>query len=132
MDVEISRGSSSTADNTGHPYTKMKIETIQINGVNHWKVKFGDQLRTVLSTPLKYYNDNNRYFDPSGAVTDLPDGEYTLCNAEEVVGSKIGDTTFEDIGTYSFQILVGAKCMSSYTVSFVVVAVVVVVVNHEL
>lgn len=117
MDVEISRGSASPADNTGHPYTKMKIETIQINGVNHWAVKFGDHLRTVLTSPMQYYNENSNYFDPNGAVTNLPDDEYTLCNAEEVMGSNIGDTTFEDIGTYSFQILVGAKCTSSYTVS---------------
>ncbi len=109
-DVEISRGSSSPADHTGAPYTKMQIETIQIDGENHWAVKFGDHIRTILSSPMEYYSEASRS-GPSGDVLTLPDGQYTLCNAEEVAGNQIGGTTFD----YAFQILVGATCSSSYT-----------------
>jgi hypothetical protein len=116
MDVEISRGSSSPADNTGAPYTKMKIETVQIDGVPHYVVKFGDHIRTILNSPLQYYSEADRS-GPSGDLVTLPDGQYTLCNAEEVVGNQIGGTTFEEIGNYAFQILVDATCDSSYTVS---------------
>ena len=121
MDVEISRGSGSPADHTGAPYTKMRIETVQIGGVNHWVVKFGDHIRTILSSPLEIYSPPSRSQmqggGPSGDTVALPDGQYTLCNVEEVVGNQIGGTTFEDIGNYAFQILVGATCDSSYTVS---------------
>jgi len=116
MDVEISRGRNSPADHTGAPYTKMKIETIQIEGVTHWAVKFGDHVRTVLSSPLEYFSGGSRS-GPSGDLITLPDGQYTLCNAEEVVGNQFGETTLEQMGNYAFQILVGAECSSSYTVS---------------
>eukprot|EP00984_Skeletonema_dohrnii_P033852 scaffold31839_cov78-Skeletonema_dohrnii-CCMP3373.AAC.1 len=97
----------------------MKIETIQIEEVDHWAVKFGDDVRTVLSSPLKYYSGGSRS-GPSGDLVTLPDGQYTLCNAEEVVGNQLGETqfgetTFEQMGNYAFQILVGAECSSSYT-----------------
>lgn len=109
-DVEISRGSGSPADHTGAPYTKMQIETIQIDGVDHWAVKFGDHVRTILSNPMEYYSGAGRN-GPSGDVLTLPDGQYTLCNAEEIAGEQIGGRTID----YALQILVGTTCSSSYT-----------------
>ncbi len=110
MDVEMSRGYSSPADHTGAPYTKMKIETIQIDGVDHWAVKFGDHLRTILSTPMEYYSGADRN-GGNGDLITLPDGQYTLCNAEEIAGEQLGEMTIN----YALQILVGAVCNSSYT-----------------
>eukprot|EP00985_Skeletonema_marinoi_P027553 scaffold22855_cov73-Skeletonema_marinoi.AAC.1 len=92
----------------------MKIETIQIEGVTHWAVKFGDDVRTVLSSPLEYFSGGSRS-GPSGDLVTLLDGQYTLCNAEEVVGNQFGETTLDQMGNYAFQILVGAECSSSYT-----------------
>ena len=136
MDCELSRGYSDPADNTGQPYTQMKIETIDINGNTHYAVKFGDDVRTIIDSPLQYYEGDT--------LTDLGVGSYTICNIEEVMvskisgfvlmhplscltfnpyhlisgkGNQIGDTSFDQIGNYAFQILVGDSCTSSYTVS---------------
>jgi len=122
MDCEISRGSSSPADNTGLPFTQMKIETIDIGGVAHYAVKFGDDLRTILDAPLEYYAPGSGVSSIRGPSVDdtltvLPDGSYTICNVEEVMGNQVGDTSFDVIGNYALQILVGASCTSSYTVS---------------
>ncbi len=121
MDCEISRGSSSPADNTGLPFTQMKIETIDIGGVTHYAVKFGDDIRTILDAPFQYYAPVSGVSSIRGPSVDdtltvLPDGSYTICNVEEVMGNQVGDTSFDVIGNYAFQILVGESCTSSYTV----------------
>ena len=53
MDVELSRGSTSNAGNTGHPYTPLTITT---EG-SYTVLSFGGEVRTVLSTPLEYYDN---------------------------------------------------------------------------
>ena len=58
MDVALSRGDQSNAGNDGHPYTTMSITNdVTINGVNYTVVKFGEDIRTVLQSPLEYYDD---------------------------------------------------------------------------
>ena len=116
MDVELSRGRNTAAGNTGAPFTRMSIETVDIEGTDYHVVKFGDHVRTVLSEPLEYYTEASR-FGPSGNLVTLADGEYTLCNAEEFVGNTVGDVSIENSGNYAFQILVGEQCSSSFTVS---------------
>ena len=54
MDVELSRGSISAAGNTGHPFTPLEITTDE-NG--YTVISFGGNVRTVLSTPLEYYDN---------------------------------------------------------------------------
>jgi hypothetical protein len=103
-DVELSRGSNTYwAGNSLVPYTPLVIETISISGVHHFALKFGNDIRTISSTPLQYQD--------GGLTVTLPDGSYTICNAEEVVGTQIGDNTY----SYQFQLLVGDICTSSYT-----------------
>lgn len=41
----------------------------------------------------------------------LPDGKYTICSVEEVVGTRIGGVEYD----HQFQVLVGDVCESSYT-----------------
>jgi hypothetical protein len=53
MDVELSRGSTSAAGNTGNPFTPMIITTE--NG--YTVISFGGDVRTVLGTPLEYYDN---------------------------------------------------------------------------
>jgi len=85
--------------------TPLKIQTVDVGGVNHYAVKFGDQIRTVLPSPLKYNNSNNQ------EVT-LADGSYTICYLEEVLGSTVGTETIPNV---QLQLLVNGLCTSSYT-----------------
>lgn len=103
-DVELSRGSTNQAGGTGLPFTPMEIETIKVRGNDHYGIKFGDHYRTILSSPLQYEDDD-------GAIVALDDGKYTICSAEEVVGTRIGDNDYD----YNFQVLVGDLCTSSFT-----------------
>ena len=58
MDVALSRGMQSNAGNNGHPYTPMNVENdVTIDGVNYTVIKFGGDVRTVLQSPLEYYDD---------------------------------------------------------------------------
>jgi hypothetical protein len=83
----------------------MEIKTLPVNGVNYYAVKFGGEIRTVLSNPLTYK-------DPNNLNVTLSDGNYTICHAVEFVGDKFGDATYTDA---RFQVLVGDLCTSSYT-----------------
>ena len=69
QDVELSRGSNSPAGNNGHPYTTMTVQSVG----GHTVLKFGGEVRTVLSTPL-------RYADDSGMDVDLPDADVSMHN----------------------------------------------------
>eukprot|EP00804_Cyclotella_cryptica_P004534 CCRYP_006892-RA/>CCRYP_006892-RA protein AED:0.17 eAED:0.17 QI:494/0.84/0.6/1/0.94/0.9/20/0/2106 len=105
-DLELSRGNSGHwAGNSGLPFTPVEIKTIAIDGVNHYSVKFGGEIRTILPRPLTYKDSNN-------VNVTLSDGKYTICHVEEVVGDKIGNVTYNSV---QFQLLVGALCTSSYT-----------------
>ncbi|KAL3805312.1 hypothetical protein HJC23_009019 [Cyclotella cryptica] len=104
-DLELSRGNSGYwAGSTGLPFTPVEIETVVVSGENHYAVKFGGDIRTILPNPLKY--------EENGSIVTLKDGKYTLCHVEEVVGEKIGDVAY---GSILFQLLVGDLCTSSYT-----------------
>jgi hypothetical protein len=105
-DLELSRGNSGYwAGNTGLPFTPVKIETIAVGGVDHYVIKFGEQVRTILKNPLSYTEN--------GATVTLPDGQYTICHVEEFVGNMIGNITYNN--NMQFQLLVGDLCTSSYT-----------------
>ena len=106
-DAELSRGSSSTAGNTGLPYTPLTVETVG----EYTVIKFGDDVRTVLDQPVQYLKGR----DPE----DLQDGHYTICNAEETIGKRLGDMEYD----WSFQVYVDFRdgsgksdlCTSSFT-----------------
>eukprot|EP00804_Cyclotella_cryptica_P019739 CCRYP_009662-RC/>CCRYP_009662-RC protein AED:0.09 eAED:0.09 QI:0/0.95/0.95/1/0.95/0.95/22/166/2740 len=105
-DKELSRGFSGMwAGSSGLPFTPMEVETLPINGVNYYAVKFGGEIRTILSNPLTYKDSNN-------LNVTLSDGNYTICHAVEFAGDKFGDATYTDA---RFQVLVGDLCTSSYT-----------------
>jgi hypothetical protein len=118
MDVELSRGSSAPAGSSGHPFTTMRIESA---GGGRTVVRFGGAVRTVLDAPLQYANvvkQDNQYWEgtkeyvfDAATVTDLPDGEYTICHVEDAVGTSLGGYAYN--GT--FQILVGDRCTASFT-----------------
>ena len=74
MDVEISRGSRSDADNRGHPYTPMVIENNA--GIGYTIIKFGGDVRTVLSSPLEYV-DASDALNVNTAI--LQDGSVSSC-----------------------------------------------------
>ena len=76
MDVEISRGSRSDADNRGHPYTPMVIENNVGIGSNYTIIKFGGDVRTVLSSPLEYV-DASDALNVNTAI--LQDGSVSSC-----------------------------------------------------
>ena len=104
-DVEMSRSANThLAGSTGMPLTPMKIETVSVDGVNHYAIKFGDQVRTVLPNPLQY--------EDNGSTVTLPDGSYTICNLDEFVGDNNGNVLEEGL---QFKVLVGDLCTSSYT-----------------
>ena len=106
-DLELSRGySGHKAGNTGLPFTPVEIEKINIEGKNHWVIKFGGNVRTVLDHPPTYVEDGEQYIE-------IDTGNYTICHVEEVVGNKIGNYTFTQ--PLQFQLLVGDICTSSYT-----------------
>jgi hypothetical protein len=85
--------------------TPLKIQTVSVGGANHYAVKFGDHIRTVLPDPLTYKGAND-------ADVTVPDGSYTICYVEEVLGSTTGDVTVENV---QMQILVNDVCTSDYT-----------------
>ena len=104
-DLEMSRSANTQiAGSTGMPLTPMKIETVSVAGVNHYALKFGDQVRTVLPNPLQY--------EDNGSTVTLGDGSYTLCNLDEFVGDNNGTVLEEGL---LFKVLVGDLCTSSYT-----------------
>lgn len=104
-DVECSRGSNSGAGSTSQPYTPMEIETTSIGGKTHYMIKWDGNIRTILDAPLQYEENGAK-------LITLPDGKYTICSAEEVVGTRIGENEYPE---YAFQVLVGDLCTSSYT-----------------
>jgi len=104
-DVELSIGSyGHVAGNTGLPMTTMSIESIDLGGSTYYQINFGKNIRTIRNNPLQYT-------DKGGQLVTLPDGRYTICSVEEVVGTKIGDVEYN----HQFQVLVGDICESSYT-----------------
>lgn len=104
-DVELSTGAyGHVAGNTGLPMTKMSVESINLAGATHYQIKFGKHIRTILKNPLQYS-------DEGGQLVTLPDGKYTICSVEEVVGTRIGGVEYD----HQFQVLVGDVCESSYT-----------------
>ena len=104
-DVELSTGGyGHVAGNTGLPMTKMSVESINLGGATYYQINFGKHIRTILKNPLQYNNEG-------GQPVTLPDGKYTICSVEEVVGTKIGDVEYK----HQFQVLVGDVCESSYT-----------------
>jgi hypothetical protein len=104
-DLEMSRSSSThVAGSTGQPMTPVEIKTVQVSGVNHYALKFGGQIRTVLPKPLVYKEN--------GVNVTLADGMYTICHLDEVVGYNGGNVIDKDV---QFQLLVGDLCTSSYT-----------------
>jgi hypothetical protein len=105
-DLELSRGYSGYwGGSTGLPFTPVEVETITVGGADHYAIKFGGEIRTILPTPLQYNN--------GGGTVTLKDGNYTICHVEEVVGDKVGNYTYMD--GVQFQLLVGDICTSSYT-----------------
>ena len=74
LDVQLSRGRS--RGTVGAPFTPMRVAT---DG-SYTVIKFGDEVRTVLSEPLKYYNgaESAAIFEDTpifeGPTTTLPDG----------------------------------------------------------
>jgi len=76
MDVELSRGSISAAGNTGHPFTPMTIST---EG-SHTVISFGGNVRTVLSTPLEYYDNypEDGILVGDETTTQLVDGSVSI------------------------------------------------------
>ena len=154
MDVALSRGMQSFAGNNGHPYTPMNVENdVTINGLNYTVIKFGGDVRTVLQSPLEYYDDYegeaaagtleanmnttvlgtnsvsveytsyhscsscNVYIishpppPPPFLSHSSPLFQYTICAAEEVVGTQLGPETYYHL----FQVLVGDLCTPSIT-----------------
>ena len=106
LDLELSRGTSGYwGGNTGLPFTPVEIETISVGGVNHYAIKFGGEIRTILPSPLQYQEN--------GAIVTLADGSYTICHVEEVVSDKTKEISFTT--SIQFQLLVGDLCTSSYT-----------------
>ena len=107
-DMELSQGASGNVfGNTGLPFTPVKVETVGLGAERVWVVKFGDDVRTVLSNPL-IYMENERN------VT-VPDGDHTICHVEEVVGDRMGDIPFSYDGV-QLQLLLGDdRCTSSFT-----------------
>lgn len=104
-DLEMSRSSNThVAGSTGQPMTPLEIQTVVVSGVNHYAIKFGGQIRTVLPAPLVYTE--------SGVNVTLADGKYTICFLDEFVGYNGGNVV--DAGV-QFQLLVGDLCTSSYT-----------------
>lgn len=102
--MELSRGSSGdNAGNDGLPFTPVEIKTMNIGGTDHYALKFNGHIRTILSSPLQY--------EDNGLLVTLPDGAYTICHLDEVVGDLIGNESFD----YQFQLVVGELCTSSYT-----------------
>jgi len=108
-DVEISRGAVVSAGSTGLPYTPLVLETRDINDQTYRVIKFGDHIRTIITQPLKYKDG----FNQDGPLKTLQDGSYTICNAEETVGKKIGNNNY----IWSFQLYVNGqeRCTSSFT-----------------
>lgn len=105
-DLVLSRGSTGyRAGNTGLPFTPIEIETTSVGGVDHYAIKFGGEIRTILPSPLQY--------EENGAIATLADGSYTICHLEEVVGDKTDEDSF--MTSIQFQLLVGDLCTSSYT-----------------
>ena len=101
----MSRSSSThVAGSTGQPMTPVEIETVSVGGVDHYALKFGGEIRTVLPSPLRY--------EDNGSMVTLTDGKYTICYLEEVVGYNNGVVIDEGI---QFQLLVNDLCTSSYT-----------------
>lgn len=84
--------------------TPVEIETVNVSGVNHYALKFGGEVRTVLPEPLQY--------DDNGSLVTLADGSYTICYLDELVGYNNGNVIDEGV---QFQLLVGDLCTSSYT-----------------
>jgi hypothetical protein len=84
--------------------TPVEIETVSVGGVDHYALKFGGEIRTVLPSPLQY--------EDNGSMVTLTDGKYTICYLEEVVGYNNGVVIDEGI---QFQLLVNDLCTSSYT-----------------
>jgi hypothetical protein len=104
-DLEMSRSSSThVAGSTGQPMTPLEIQTVNVSGVNHYAIKFGGRIRTVLPKPLVYTEN--------GVNVTLADGPYTICYLDEIVGYNGGNVI--DTGV-QFQLLVGDLCTSSYT-----------------
>ena len=153
MDVALSRGMQSFAGNNGHPYTPMVVENdVTIDGVNYTVIKFGGDVRTVLQSPLEYYDDYEGeaaagtqeanmsttvlgtnsvsgvciisflFFLQCVVISHPPPStislsfisplfQYTICAAEEVVGTQLGPETYYHL----FQVLVGDLCTPSIT-----------------
>ena len=84
--------------------TPVEIETVNVGGVDHYALKFGGEIRTVLPAPLQY--------EENGVNITLADGSYTICYLEEVIGYNDGLVENEGI---QFQLLVNDLCTSSYT-----------------
>jgi hypothetical protein len=104
-DLEMSRSANThVAGSTGQPMTPLEIQTVDVSGVNHYAIKFGGQIRTVLPEPLVYTE--------SGVNVTLADGKYTICFLDEFVGYNGGNVIDEGV---QFQLLVGDLCTSSYT-----------------
>ena len=80
MDVELSRGSTSAAGNTGHPYTPMVITTDE----SYTVISFGGNVRTVLSAPLEYYDNYPQDGILVGGedTTVLGDGRVSVCDGD--------------------------------------------------
>jgi len=147
LDVQLSRGRNKGT--VGAPFTPMEVVT---EGGSYTVIKFGNEVRTVLSEPLEYYSDSGtESFEDTpileGPTTTLPDGmvsfflciiftewgeglfkcihltythtylQYTICFAEEIAGTKLGEPQSGINNTYSmlFQVLVGDICTPSIT-----------------
>jgi len=79
MDVELSRGSTSNAGNTGHPFTPMIIST-STDGNGYTVISFGGDVRTVLSAPLEYYDNypEDGILVGDETTTELGDGSVSI------------------------------------------------------
>jgi len=147
LDVQLSRGRNKGT--VGAPFTPMEVVT---EGGSYTVIKFGNEVRTVLSEPLEYYSDSGtESFEDTpileGPTTTLPDGmvsfflciiftewgeglfkcihltythtylQYTICFAEEIAGTKLGEPQSGINNTYSMllQVLVGDICTPSIT-----------------
>ena len=89
--------------------TPIEIQTVSVGGVDHYALKFGGEIRTVLPSPLQYEQIAG---DGSTSLVSLPDGSYTICYLEEVVGYNNGQVNNEGV---QFKLLVDDLCTSSYT-----------------
>ena len=96
LDVQLSRGRNKGT--VGAPFTPMEVVT---DTDSYTVIKFGDDVRTVLSKPLKYYSgtESAGIFEDTpileGPTTTLPDGmvSFFLC----IIFTEWGEGLFKCI-----------------------------------